>query len=338
MNESISNIPEGTSDIDFVVIWVDGADPEWRTLRAKYANNESDSDEARYRDWGILKYWFRAIEKYAPWVRKVHFVTNGQKPEWLNINSPKVNFVKHSDFIPEEYLPTFSSRTIELNLHRIKGLSDKFVYFNDDTFLNAPVKPEDFFVNGMPCDCAILSTIKIERNGISSIVLNDLKIINDHFSFKESYKKFHSKWFNVKYGKQLLRTILLKPWGYFVGFYEMHIPYSYTKAVFEELWNREYEVLNHTCLHRFRDDSDVNQYLLRYWQIAKGDFVPRSVNIGKLYFSTDSIIEICAEIKEKRHKMFCISDSNLIEDFESVKNQIHVAFEDQLPEKSLFEM
>ena len=106
----------------------------------------------RYREWDTLRYWFRAVEKYAPWVNQVYFVTCGHVPKWLNMDAPKLHFVRHQDYIPEQYLPTFSSHPIELNLHRIEGLSEHFVYFNDDFYLTAPVQETDFFVNGLPCD------------------------------------------------------------------------------------------------------------------------------------------------------------------------------------------
>ena len=325
------------SDIDFVIIWVDGNDPEWRAEREKYQTKKSDSDETRYRDWGILKYWFRAVELHAPWVRKIHFVTNGQKPEWLNLDNEKIHFVRHSDFIPSEYLPTFSSHTIELNLHRIPGLSDKFVYFNDDMYINRSVEPSDYFAGDLPCDCAILSTIKIERKGISSIVLNNLKIINSRFDFKKSFKNNLLKWINLKYGKQLFRTFLLLPWHYFVGFYEMHIPYSYRKDIYEEVWDKEELILKATCQHKFRDDNDVNQWLIRYWILAKGIFRPRSAKIGRLYFAGNTSSEICEEITKHKHKMFCISDSDSIKDFEKYKKEIQDTFETEYPNKSSFE-
>ena len=124
------------NQIDFVITWVDGNDPEWIREKEKYSqNNAGDNREIRFRDWGILKYWFRSIEKFAPWVNKIYFITWGHLPAWLNTNNPKLIIVKHEDYIPSKYLPTFNSHTIEWNIHRIKGLSDNFVYFNDDTFL-----------------------------------------------------------------------------------------------------------------------------------------------------------------------------------------------------------
>ena len=141
--------------LDFVITWVDGNDKEWQKEKWTYsAKNDiiSDNDdrEERYRDWDNLQYWFRGIEKYAPWVRTIHFVTCGHLPAWLNTNHPKLHIVKHSDYIPKKYLPTFNSHTIEWNFHRIEGLSERFVYFNDDMFLFKPTSPEDFFLGNCP--------------------------------------------------------------------------------------------------------------------------------------------------------------------------------------------
>ena len=110
--------------IDFVIAWVDGSDLEWQKEKNKYANPgdttlQVDASMVRYREWDTLRYWFRAVEKYAPWVNQVYFVTCGHVPKWLNMDAPKLHFVRHQDYIPEQYLPTFSSHPIELNLHRI---------------------------------------------------------------------------------------------------------------------------------------------------------------------------------------------------------------------------
>ena len=129
--------------IDFVVMWVDGNDPAWQKEKEKDSPRKTDDSNSanRFRDWGLMPYWFRAIEKFTPWVRKIHFVTWGHLPEFLDTTNPKLNIVKHSDFMPEGTLPTFSSHALEVNLHRIPGLADNFVYFNDDMLLTSPVKP-----------------------------------------------------------------------------------------------------------------------------------------------------------------------------------------------------
>ena len=139
--------------IDFVIPFVDGADPAWYAKKLQYSGKlPGDENVNRYRDWGTLKYWFRGVEKYAPWVNKVYFISDNQIPEWMNTECAKLQIVDHKDYIPSEYLPTFSSHPIELNMHRINGLSEKFVYFNDDLFLTKPVDETIFFRNGKPCD------------------------------------------------------------------------------------------------------------------------------------------------------------------------------------------
>ena len=90
-------------DIDFVITWVDMDDPKWQAEFAKYSgrkeNTKNGVSKARFRDYGFLKYWFRGVEKFAPWVRKIHFVTSGQKPDWLDVSNPKINLVNHQDYI-----------------------------------------------------------------------------------------------------------------------------------------------------------------------------------------------------------------------------------------------
>lgn len=139
--------------IDFIITWVDGNREEWRALKSKYIESLSTEDkrrnaQARYREMGLLRYWFRGVEKFAPWVNRIHFVTCGQIPTWLNTEHPKIHLVNHTDYMPNEFLPTFNSNAIELGMHRINGLSERFVYFNDDVFLIAPVESTFFFEKG----------------------------------------------------------------------------------------------------------------------------------------------------------------------------------------------
>ena len=98
-------------EMDFVMAWVDGNDPAWQKEKRRVENvpdttAETDVREERYRDWDNLQYWFRGVEQFAPWVRKIHFVTWGHLPKWLNTEHPKLHIVKHEDFIPSEFLPT----------------------------------------------------------------------------------------------------------------------------------------------------------------------------------------------------------------------------------------
>ena len=332
---------ESCYDIDFVITWVDGSDPEWQKQKNLYLHgqpksDETDSSEARYRDYGILQYWFRAAEKYAPWVRKVHFVTCGQVPEWLNLNHQKLHFVKHEDYIPREWLPTFSSFPIELNMHRIDGLSEKFVYFNDDMFLNAPVKPEDFFVNGQPCDCAVLTPIPSIFEFMGDTIINSFRILYKYFDFRKQFKANAWKWLHPKYGKFLLRTLYFLPcyWqiNKCIGLYEPHTAVSFLKSTFTEVWDKEREYLSEVSGHRFRNKSDVHQWLMEWWQVMAGNFHPRSPKFSGFYGKPDPR-RLIHDIKRKTHKLICINDIS-----PDALELVRQAYEEVFPDKSAFEV
>lgn len=325
--------------IDFVIMWVDGADENWRRKKLKYQISENlDAREIRYRDWGLLRYWFRGVEAFAPWVRRIYFVSDGQYPSWLNKGNEKLYMVTHEDFIPKKYLPTFSANPIELNLHRIKGLSNQFVLFNDDMYLLKPVKETDFFKDGMPVDDAILNPIICRtENEIGNIIANDMGIINKNFQKNAVMKSEIYKWFNPKYGIKLLRTLCLLPWRHFSGFFNDHIPQPFLKSTFSEVWKYENEYLDATCCHKFRDyQKDVNQWLIRYWQFATNQFFPANPSRGKdLNIITDDVEGI---IQKQKFKMICINDSDEIDSFEEIQKRIERAFCSVLPSVSSFEL
>lgn len=326
-------------NIDFVITWVDGSDHAWANEKNKFSpKDNTDSRDNRYRDLDNLQYWFRGVEKFAPWVRKVHFVTYGHLPRWLNVDNPKLNIVNHSDYIPEEYLPTFSSHPIELNLHRIRGLSEHFVYFNDDTFIVKEMKQKDFFINGLPCDRAILDAIT-PTEMFSHIMVNNIQVVNRHFEKVRTINDNRMKWMNLKYGMELYRTLALLPWGQFTGIKNYHLPIAFNKKTYFELWEIEADTLKETCLNKFRSISDVNAWLFRYWQLLKGEFYP--IKICGKHYDIESMLDI-ERVRDgfsnPKYKMLCLNDSIIDQDFEEVKNQINILFEKILPEKSSFEI
>ena len=328
--------------IDIVIPWVDGSDPEWQSEFKKYsaqATGRDDNSEIRYRDWDNLQYLFRGIEKFTPWVRKVHLVTSGQKPKWLNMNAPKLNFVRHEDFIPKEWLPTFSVRPIELNLHRIEGLSEQFIYFNDDYFLLRPVKSERFFHNGLPCDMAILDTLPM-GGPRGHMIMNDVNLVNRHFNKNKVLKTQTLKWLNPKYDGQLMRTLALMSFSVFPGFRNHHMPQAYLKSTFREVWEAEEQLLREVSSHRFRDITDVNQYVFRYWQLMSGKFHPVNiVNDSVRYaISDDKIDKLTETIRNQKRDILVTYDTDQISDFEVLEKKINSAFDSILPEKSSFEI
>lgn len=327
--------------IDFVLTWVDGADKEWQKEREKYNPEKgADAGVSRYRDWENLQYWFRGIEKYAPWVNRIYFVTWGHVPSWLNVNHPKLKIVRHEEFLKEEYLPTFNINSIELNLHRIEGLSEQFVFFNDDMFLLKSVSKEDFFKDGLPCDCCIETALVQDdvHNPFAHILMNDSALVNMHYSKKDVIRRNISKWFHPIYGMMMLRNILMLPYREFSSFKYTHLPSAFLKSTFEQIWNEEGELLDELCHHRFRTPFDINQYVMKYWQYMEGRYVPQSPKIGKFYTIGKDDRKICETIKNQKCKMVCLNDDASIENFEEKKKNIISSFRKILPEKSQYEI
>ena len=129
--------------IDLVYTWVDGNDP---VLQAKRAAYDGSDQRHRYTDHQELRYSLRSINEYLPWINHIYIVTDGQRPEWL-AEHPKVSIVDHTQILAAEYLPTFSSHVIESALHRIPGISEHYIYLNDDMVFLRPMHPEDFYTS-----------------------------------------------------------------------------------------------------------------------------------------------------------------------------------------------
>ena len=326
--------------IDFVITWVDGADPKWNEEKNSILGITTDKNNniARYRDWDNLKYLFRSIEKNADWVNKIYFVTWGHLPKWLNVEHPKLVIVNHKDFIPSEYLPTYSSHTIELNLHRIKGLSEQFVYVNDDAFILRKVEPDDFFHKNKPVDSAILTaTVPSKYILLEHVALNDVAVINKYYKMRKVISSNMKNWFNVNYGSAQIRSICLLPWNNFPGFKFNHLPSAFLKSTYVDLWEKEFEVLNQTCQHKVRTITDVNQYLFKQWQIVNQNFYPMKKNFGYFYNVDNNISKVIKDIGKKKYKVVCINDNEYVENFENAKDIINSFLENVFPEKSKFE-
>ena len=318
-------------------------DKEWQKQKNKYAGitNEEINGDARFRDWDNLKYWFRGVEKFAPWVGNIYFVTCGHYPKWLNLNHPKLKFVRHDEYIPKEYLPTFSSHTIELNLHRIKGLSEKFVYFNDDMFLISPVQVADFFCGDIP-----RYTLQHEifyanpyNDFFQHILINNMTVINKYFDKNSSIKRDFFKWFNFKNSfKYNIKNILLLPWKNFSYFKDTHMPSPILKSTMEELWNKEFNILDKTSKDKFRQMDGVNQYLFKNYDIARGNFEVTSAKDFEYYDVKEDNTKLIDTIINQSKKIICVNDTTNKFDFETAKKEINDAFEKILPDKSEFEI
>lgn len=333
-------------DIDIVVPWVDGSDPGWlKEKRYWYSllcpDRESNTD-VRYQSWDNLAYWFRAVETYLPWFHKIYFITWGHVPDFLKPDHPKLKIIRHEDFIPREFLPTFQANTIEMNLHRIQELSENIIYFNDDMFPLEPIAEEYYYRDNQVCDEAIETPIiPINFGEIAKYTWNmralDISVINKNFSKREVQRIHHDKWFHESYGELLERNKVLSYWNNFVGFRDPHVPAALKKSTFVKLWEAEPDILKRTCESKFRNHSCVNHWLVRYWQLCTGDFIPRRT-LGKSYVVNGQNCEEIADIIRKQTlQMICLNEDCTEGEFDLAKSRINEAFQTLLPTKSSFE-
>ena len=329
-------------DIDFVITWVDMNDPQWQAAFAEYSgkpeNTKNGVSEARFRDYGFLKYWFRGVEKFAPWVRKIHFVTSGQKPEWLDENNPKLNLVHHKDYIPEQFLPTYNSVVIERYIHKIPGLAEHFVYFNDDFYIINNVNTDRFFRNGLPCDIATFLYNPSWSQWYKRIK-NNLRIINRHFDKKEVMRRDHDKWFDKSYGARARWNYILRPYGKFITLRTPHNAQPYLKSTFEEVWAVAGKELTETSVNRFRALNDLTPELFRTWQICRGNFEPyNTYSDTKMFPLMIRPKQAVRAIYNQSYSLICLNDNVHSRNYEQVMENIRNAFESILPEKSSFEL
>lgn len=330
-------------DIDFVLTWVDNEDPEWQAAFRQWLpadTGDLDVSEPRYRNWHLLRYWFRGVEHFAPWVRKIHFVTNGQLPAWLNTAHPKLHIVKHSDILPADALPCFSSHPIELNMHRIEGLAEHFVYFNDDIFLTAPTVPTDFFHGDLPMDMAVTKPKEQDATLMNDIIDNNLKLINSRFHKWESMLCRPLQWLHLSYRGFLKLTFNSLFDTKFESFLDPHVPQPYKLNTFEEVWGQFPVELNATTHHCFRSREDVNQWLFRYWRLANGEFYPQNVlrNNAVFFSPQEKWPDLVEAIKSPTVKIVTINDTDRINDFDAFAEKVRALFIDILPKTSSFEI
>lgn len=329
-------------EIDFVVTWVDMNDPKWQQDFAKYSgkidNTKNEVSVARFRDYGLLKYWFRGIEKFAPWVRKIHFVTCGQKPDWLDASHPKLNLVHHEDYIPKHFLPSFNSSVLEIYLHRIPGIAEHFVYFNDDFYIIDHLPQERFYKDGLPQDIAAFR-MNLGMSLWSKCLKNNIRIINQRFNKKEVLKRDHDKWYFPEYGSKARLTKVLAGYDKFVTLRTPHNAQPYTKTTFEEVWDYAGEELTTMSSNRFRSPQDYTQELFRTWQICRSNFMPyntyKDTKMFPLLFRSKQAVKA---IREQAYKLVCINDNEHIRNFEQVMAETNAAFQHILPDKSAFEL
>lgn len=241
--------------IDAVYTWVNAADPAWRASISRYQELAA-IDPDRFTQSDEIRYSLRSLDLFAPWVRRVHILSNCAPPAWFT-PSDRFRWIDHAAAIPAEYLPLFNSDAIETFLHRIPDLAEQFVYFNDDFLLADLVFPRTFFTwDGR--SSAFLSA----RN--STLFLQQLVDAGEAEDWQSSRIN----------GARLL----LDRFGVFPTLIHQHAPYALARAQWQALEAEFPEQIEATRRSRFRNPADVSwtAFFYHHYGMVKGTVLPTS--------------------------------------------------------------
>lgn len=290
--------------MDIVITYVNGADPQWQRTYSEYSPEPLITK--RYRDWGTLRYLMRAIEKNLPFIDNVFLVvsTKSQVPEWA---SEKLRIITHNQIIPEEYLPTFNSTCIEMFLHRIPGLAEQYIYFNDDIFPVLPCKEEDFFREGkavLKFHTCLLRGGQFRKHTINS-------------------DRLARKALEIKPGISYLRP--------------KHSATTMLRSVCEEAYVKsEQEILSR--LSRVREDYNVNQYYFLDYQMLSGKTVPGALSKKHFSLAMSSESDIRSFFKSPSTSLVGINDTRVSpEKANAISAMLDDVLGQMFPQKSRFE-
>lgn len=341
MNYNISQKPN-ISDIDFVISWVDPSDPKWRKDFEKH--NIDDAPISKYRDMGTLRYMFRSFELFTPWVRKIHFVTYGHVPSWLNLRNPKINVVRHEDILPKEALPTFNICAIEMGFSQIPDLSEKFVYFNDDMFMIKPTTEERFFVGNLPKDFFQVGILFHDKK-FSHMLHEIMTLISRSFRTKDVFtRRMILKAFSVHYGivanaRTFLSLFVSRTLSNFIIY---HHPQPHLRINLQEASQAYSDEVAKVKRQKFPRYDSINQYIYRYCGLIHGRFVPYRARdaLYKTISSKDDIDTAIEEVENRKCRFVCFNDADILsdDDYSYFKKTILKFLEEKFPKACSFEI
>ena len=327
--------------IDFVVTYLDSTDSVWKMEKEKYSGKKSSEElngEERYRNLDTFKYWLRGVDKFAPWVNSIKIVTYGHLPEYLNINHPKIEIIKHEDYISKEFLPTFNSSALEMNLDKIPDISENFVYFNDDMFLTSKTIPTDFFKLGKARLQNLVMPIQATQK-FNNVLFNNILVLNENIL---PQKIISWKMLSLKNGLfavlvNLYQIPLLLFFKRFIGFLPDHLPYAVTKTAYSKVRKIADKEFLETSSSKFRGNDNITIWLIQDYLRATNEYAPRnSFKFGKFVSIAPEINY--SQLLNSKFKVVCINDGQPVSNFEDEKARLEKAFENKFPEKSSFEI
>ncbi len=280
-----------TFPVDVVYTWVDGSDPAWDAARQARldgivgtAQTRESSGRARFLARDELRYSLRSLHLFAPWVRRIHVVTAGQVPDWLDTADERINLVDHRDILPAEALPTFNSHAIETSLHLIDGLAEHFLYFNDDFFLARPVHPETFF----------------SPAGLAATYFSPTTIGLTDTADAAPYLK--AAWNN--------RHLLFEAFGQVTTNNLAHAPYPLRVSVLREIAERFAEPVAATARSPFRSDTDVAMLssLAQHYGLLTGTSYVASADLEFVNLANNDVDRQLTQTLARDQDFICLGD------------------------------
>ena len=224
-------------NITILYTWVDGSDPNFLKTKAKYNGGKKEIN-SRFRSADELKYSIRSVEKYMPWHEgDIIIFTAQQIPHWLNTTNPRIKMIFHKDVIPKYITPTYDSDVIELYFDKIPGISEQFIYFNDDVFVNNYVHPAFFFT----------TKEHYPRIYLSNKVYFNKKKINKEIKRNSIHNNFYAK----SYHTDLIIKKYFDPnFQYYYLEHVAHVFYRDLMELFRHIFEEEIKVV---VTDRFRN-------------------------------------------------------------------------------------
>ncbi len=307
--------------VDIVYLWCDGDDPQWRNKKKCAMEKLGEKldveavSECRFVQTDELKYSLRSLEKYAPWINKIFIVTDNQIPKWLDINNPKIKMVDHKDIMPADALPCFNSLAIEYNIINIEGLSEYFLYGNDDMLFWDDVDKQFFFTDEGKPICRLRQRIynKKYKHQYGYSVFNSYKTV------KSKYPQLNSPYF------------------------QHHGIDAYRKSYFKDCLNDYKEIIDKTIKHQFRKYDSMARSILTYNMLAKNQ------GYGKViakpwynpFYKEEScyikcLVKVLKKLKNQKFKLLCVNDARRTTNTD--RKFMQKMLEEHFPCKSEFEL
>ena len=321
-----------STPIDIVYLWCDGSDPSFQQRKQQYMPYnlaEEHGGKCRHSNNDELKYALRSMEKHAPWIHHVYIITDNQIPSWLNLSNSKVSIVDLTEILPPEVLPMFNSEAIETSIHKIKSLSEFFLYSNDDMFWGADITPDFFFTSeGYP------------------IIRGDREVIFENY-FSHVLPMLNTFQGSFSVWKKLGKTLLFCP---------HHNVDAYRKSFYEDAEQLFAQEQKFVLRQRFRNKNVQFRMLVHSLNYAKGRGVFKQVDWLQLSWRnqlkrlfpafmdvTDSyhceinnLTYLSSKIiKLGKFRLFCLNDNPNVLD--NSRFSLKFFLEELFPEPSSFE-